>query len=194
MIPVFWSKKTSASADAATEHPQRPGAKNRPTPKRRDQEAANRKPLVVTDRKAAARAEREHRRAEMAQTRQAMVTGDESKMPARDRGPVRRYIRDFVDARFNIGEIMLPAMLLALLLSLIREYWALTLVFALVYGLLFLAIGDAWFMWRKLKAQLRAKFGEDPPRGSVMYAAMRAFQIRRTRLPRPVVARGQFPS
>ena len=46
----------------------------------------------------------------------------------------------------------------------------------------------------RLKAQLRGKFGEDPPRGSVMYAAMRAFQIRRTRLPRPVVARGQFPS
>lgn len=192
---MFWSKKTTAAADSATVHPERPGAKNRPTPKRRDQEAANRRPLVVTDRKAAARAAREHRRAAMAETRQAMITGDESKMPARDRGPVRRYIREFVDARFSMGEIMLPAMLIALLLSLIREVWALTLVFALVYGLLFLAVGDAWLMWRKLKRQLREKFGADQvPKGSGMYAVMRAFQIRRTRLPRPVVARGQFPS
>ena len=31
----------------------REGAKNRPTPKRRDQEAARKRPLVVTDRKQA---------------------------------------------------------------------------------------------------------------------------------------------
>lgn len=192
---MLWRKKTQTPAEAAeAAHLERPGAKNRPTPKRRDQEAANRRPLVVTDRKAAARAEREHRRQASLAVRQAMVTGDESRMPARDRGPVRRYIRDAVDSRFSIGEVLLPAMLVALLLSLIPQVWALTLVFAIVYGLVFLSIIDAWLLWRRLKKELGAKFGADQiPSGSMMYAVMRTFQVRRTRLPRPMIARGADP-
>ena len=50
---MFWSKKTQP-APVADDRPERPGAKNRPTPKRRDQEAANKHPVVNTDRKAAA--------------------------------------------------------------------------------------------------------------------------------------------
>ena len=76
---MFWSKK-SEPTPAVEDHPLRPGAKNRPTPKRRDQEAANKRPVVVTDRKAASRAERDARRASMAETRAALVTGDESKI------------------------------------------------------------------------------------------------------------------
>jgi hypothetical protein len=176
-------------------HPERPGAKNRPTPKRRDAEAANRRPLVVTDRKAARAMEREQRRAAAVATRTAMMTGDESKMPVRDRGADRRYIRDFVDARFCLGEILLPVMLLSLLLSFIRESWALLTVFILVYGMIALSVIDAVLMWRKLKKQLVAKFGADRlQRGNAMYAVMRAFQLRRGRLPRPQVTRGQYPS
>lgn len=44
-------------------------------------------------------------------------------------------------------------------------------------------------MWRRTKEQLVAKFGQAPPRGSAMYGVMRAFQMRRTRLPRPQVDR-----
>ncbi|MEI2825359.1 MAG: DUF3043 domain-containing protein [Dermatophilaceae bacterium] len=183
-----------AVADAVA-HPERPGAKNRPTPKRRDAEAANRRPLVVTDRKAARAMEREQRRAAAVATRTAMMTGDESKMPVRDRGADRRYIRDFVDARFCLGEILLPVMLLSLLLSFIRESWALLTVFILVYGMIALSVIDAVLMWRKLKKQLVAKFGADRlQRGNAMYAVMRAFQLRRGRLPRPQVTRGQYPS
>ncbi|HOF63888.1 MAG TPA: DUF3043 domain-containing protein [Dermatophilaceae bacterium] len=195
---MLWRKKDEstpgAAADAAA-HPARPGAKNRPTPKRRDAEAANRRPLVVTDRKAARAMEREQRRAAAVATRTAMMTGDESKMPVRDRGADRRYIRDFVDARFCLGEILLPVMLLSLLLSFIRESWALLTVFILVYGMIALSVIDAVLMWRKLKKQLVAKFGADRlQRGNAMYAVMRAFQLRRGRLPRPQVTRGQYPS
>lgn len=195
---MLWRKKDEstpgAAADAAA-HPARPGAKNRPTPKRRDAEAANRRPLVVTDRKAARAMEREQRRAAAVATRTAMMTGDESKMPVRDRGADRRYIRDFVDARFCLGEILLPVMLLSLLLSFIRESWALLTVFVLVYGMIALSVIDAVLMWRKLKKQLVAKFGADKlQRGNAMYAVMRAFQLRRGRLPRPQVTRGQYPS
>ena len=195
---MLWRKKDESSPGAvadAVAHPERPGAKNRPTPKRRDAEAANRRPLVVTDRKAARAMEREQRRAAAVATRTAMMTGDESKMPVRDRGADRRYIRDFVDARFCLGEILLPVMLLSLLLSFIRESWALLTVFILVYGMIALSVIDAVLMWRKLKKQLIAKFGADKlQRGNAMYAVMRAFQLRRGRLPRPQVTRGQYPS
>ena len=125
----------------------------------------------------------------------AMMTGDESKMPVRDRGADRRYIRDFVDARFSLGEVLLPVMLLSLLLSFIKESWALLTVFILVYGMIALCVIDAALMWRKLKRQLVAKFGADNlQKGNTMYAVMRAFQMRRGRLPRPMVTRGQHPS
>ncbi len=39
-------------------------------------------------------------------------------------------------------------------------------------------------MWFRLKKKLRAKFG-DIEKGTTMYAAMRTFQIRRSRIPRP---------
>ena len=125
-----------------------------------------------------------------------MVTGDETHLPARDKGPVRRYIRDYVDARWSIGEFMLPVMLVVLALSFVRQTWAMLVVFLLVYGLLLaVAVIDSWFMWRRIKRRLVAKFGADKVvRGSAMYAVMRAFQMRRTRMPRPVIGRGQYPS
>ena len=63
-----------------------------------------------------------------------------------------------------------------------------------VYGLLFAAALDGFLMWRRLKQKLVAKFGEEKVgRGLAMYAVMRGFQIRRSRMPRPLVSRGQYP-
>lgn len=173
----------------------RPGAKNRPTPKRRDQEALNRRPLVVTDRKRAKSVDREKRREAYAKQRQAMVTGDDAHLPPRDKGPERRYIRDYVDARWSVGEILLPVMLLVLLLSLVPAVAARLTTFILVYGLLAVAVVDSVIMSRRVKKKLVEKFGADKvPSGASMYAVMRSFQLRPTRMPKPQVKRGQFPS
>ena len=104
---MFRRSKTTNDQLAEAAREAREGAKNRPTPKRRDQEAARKRPLVVTDRKQARSQDREKRREAMSRTRQAMLTGDESGLPPRDKGPVRRYIRDYVDARRNLAEFML---------------------------------------------------------------------------------------
>jgi Flp pilus assembly protein TadB len=191
---VFGRKKTlnDQLADAATPEP-RPGAKNRPTPRRRDQEAANKRPLIVTDRKAARSQDKTARREALAKQRQGMLTGDDRYLPSRDKGPRRRFIRDSVDARWNIGEFMLPVMLLVLLLSFVKTQWALLGVFVLVYGLIAVAVLDAVLMWFRVKKKVQARFG-DAERGDAWYAIMRAFQMRRTRMPKPQVARGQHPA
>ena len=57
-----------------------------------------------------------------------------------------------------------------------------------------MSIADVFFMWRKIKAGVAAKFGADAmPAGAMMYAVMRAYQIRRSRLPRPMIKRGEYP-
>lgn len=190
--------------DAETEQVEGPireardGAKNRPTPKRRDQEAANRKPLIVTDRKAARARDKEARREAYAKARAGQLAGDERYLGPRDKGPRRRFIRDSVDARRNLGEYLLPIMVLVLVLSFVAQMGQgnptlLLVVFLSVYLVLALAILDAFLAWRRIKKQVIAKFGQTE-KGDAFYAIMRAFQMRRTRMPKPTVERGQYPS
>jgi Protein of unknown function (DUF3043) len=193
---VFGRSKTTTDDQSATLEPSpREGAKNRPTPKRRDQEAARKRPLVETDRKAARERDKLARREGLARQRQAMVTGDDTHLPARDKGPVRRHIRDYVDARWNLGEFLLPVMIVVLAISFMRVPWAFAVVSIGVYGLLVAAAIDSFLMWRRLRTRLVAKFGADHVgRGLGMYAAMRGFQMRRMRMPRPLVKRGAYPA
>ena len=41
----------------------------------------------------------------------ALMGGDQRYLPAVDRGSQRRYIRDYIDARRNVGDVMLFVML-----------------------------------------------------------------------------------
>ncbi|MEP7764193.1 DUF3043 domain-containing protein [Sanguibacter sp. 25GB23B1] len=170
--------------------------KGRPTPTRKQSQAANKRPLVPDDRRAAAKADREKKRAVRDREYQAMQSGDEKNLPYRDRGPVRRYIRDYVDARWNVGEYFLFLAMAFLVITLFANQapaLALGAILAL-YIVVLVAIIDAFVMWRMLKKRLVAKFGEEQLiRGTTMYAVMRAFQIRRARLPKPQVKHGQFP-
>lgn len=188
---MFSRNKPSATTpapdpvDAAAEI-ERGAGKGRPTPKRKVAEAANKRPLVPNDRRAAAKAARDKQREMRDRQYQAMQTGDERYLPARDKGPVKRYVRDHVDARWNLGEFFLPVALVFIVLSLFtagNTDLAFVTVMAL-YGIVLLTVIDAFVMWRGLRKRIRAKFGE-VPRGTVMYAVMRAFQLRRARLPKP---------
>jgi len=180
---------TPDPVDAAAEIEQAgttPAGKGRPTPKRKVSEAANKRPLVPNDRRAAAKSAREKQRAVRDREYQAMQTGDERYLPPRDKGPVRRYVRDHVDARWNLGEFFLPVALVFIVMSLLtaqNQALAFFTVMAL-YVIVLLTIVDAFVMWRGLRKRLVRKFGE-VPRGTVMYAVMRAFQLRRARLPKP---------
>lgn len=172
--------------------PTDPG-KGRPTPKRKVSEAANKRPLVAPTSK---KASREKAKAQRDLEYRAMQTGDERHMPAKDRGPVRRYVRDSVDARWNLGEFFLPvaAIFLVIQFALAQTSLAIFAILAL-YVYIIAAVVDVWFMWRGLKKRVAAKFPPEqiPARGLAMYAVLRAFQIRPSRLPKPQVKHGQRP-
>lgn len=174
-----------------------PGKKEGPTPRRKDAEARNKVPLVPTDRRAASKAQRARDREIREQQYKAMQTGDERHMPLRDRGPVRRYVRDYVDARRSLGEyFLIIAVVFMVAVMFTAQNLQLNLITTLLlYVVVFATIIDAVVMWRKLKAKLVAKFGADKVNKSLRwYAVMRVFQIRRARLPKPMVKHGQFPS
>ncbi|MFE6970575.1 DUF3043 domain-containing protein [Isoptericola sp. NPDC057653] len=191
------SPDSTDPVDAAAEIEQSgaPAGKGRPTPKRSVSEAANKRPLVPNDRKAATKAAREKSREQRNLEYKAMQTGDERHLPPRDKGPVKRYVRDYVDARWNLGEFFLPVAFLFIILNLIfsRNITISALVLMLLYAVVLLTIADAFLLWRGLKKRLLAKF-HDVPKGTMMYAVMRAFQIRRSRLPKPTSKKhGVYP-
>lgn len=171
--------------------------KGRPTPKRREAEAKNRRPLVVNDRKAAKAQQRKANMEARAKMDQAMRTGDERHMPAQHQGSQRRYVRDYVDARWSLGEFFLPIALIFVVLVLVfgnNPQFAFPLL-VLLYGIVFVALIDAILLGRRLRKKLVERYGkENLQRGIVMYAVLRAFQLRATRMPKPQVKRGEYPA
>lgn len=188
-------KKTSEpDVSPATPEPtsttNQPSKKGRPTPKRREAEAARRRPLVPEDRGAAKKASKEEARKARMEQREAMARGDERALPARDRGPIKRFIRNTVDSRLSVGEILLPLMLIVLVLMFVQIQAVVFFAMILVWGIVAAGILDAVLMWRRTKKAIIEKFGEEPPKGSASYAIMRSFQMRISRIPRPQVKRG----
>ncbi|MCC9145480.1 MULTISPECIES: DUF3043 domain-containing protein [unclassified Arthrobacter] len=167
--------------------------KGAPTPRRKDQVAARRRPLVPDDRKAAKAANREALREERLKTRRALDTGEERYLPLRDKGPNRRFVRDIVDARWNVGEFIMIAALVFVLFSFIQNIDVQLIVMAAFWVLILLVIADSFMLRRQIRKRLTAKFG-GPNSGDVWYGVSRSLQLRRFRLPKPQVGRGQYPS
>lgn len=199
----MFSRKKSSDVESAVDPIaaaaaiEQPSSKGRPTPKRKVSEAANKRPLVPDDRRAAAKAARAKQKESRDLEYQAMKSGDEKNLPPRDRGALRRYVRDYVDARRNVAEYFLFVAAFFLMMTFVANQapgLALVAILA-VYIVVLIAIIDSAIMWRMLKKRLVAKFGAAAViRGTLMYAVMRAFQIRRARLPKPMVKHGQYPS
>jgi hypothetical protein len=169
--------------------------KGAPTPSRREQEAARKRPLVPGDRKEAARNARAKQAEAREKARVGMANGDERYLTQRDRGPQRRYVRDYVDARFSIGEFLIPVMLVIIILSFLPwqflQVWAL---FAL-WAFFLISVLDCIVLGFLVRKRIATKFGADKvERGLRWYAAMRALQLRVMRLPKPQVKRGHYPS
>ncbi|MET9800767.1 DUF3043 domain-containing protein [Streptomyces sp. NPDC006368] len=193
------SKEEKAPTDKVTadlsKQPRDPQApKGRPTPKRSEAQTQRRRAQTVpTDRKEAMRRQREARRADLAKQREALASGDERYLPARDKGPVRRFVRDFVDSRFCVAEFFLPLAVVILVLSMVRVAQLQNIALLLWLGVIAMIVIDSVGLSIRLKKQLKERFPNEPKRGAVAYGLMRTLQMRRLRLPKPQVKRGERP-
>jgi len=202
-VSLFKKRSQPPEPEPVAEPAAKPGGKGRPTPRRKDQQAKNLHPVVPKDRQAAKREARAARDEAWKRQSQAMVTGEEKYLPAREKGPVKRYIRDFVDARFNLGEFFMPLVFVLLILSfgfsrILPQYPLVSFYTVLAMnGYLLLAIADAVWCWTRLRRRLNGKFGVERVKneGTIFFYIMsRCFMLRRWRRPAALVKRGQYPS
>ncbi|TYK48009.1 DUF3043 domain-containing protein [Actinomadura decatromicini] len=186
-------KRRTPEAPANPPEVVKTGGKGRPTPKRRDAEKLRRQPITAppANRKEAYRKVRERQAAERAKTRAGMAKGDEKHLLKRDRGPVRKLARDYVDARRTIGSYLMYAMFAIVLLSLLPIPVARLLVLFVPPFLLVAVFVEGILISRGIKRLAAERHPDEDARGVGLYAAMRAMQIRRLRVPNPQVRVGE---
>ncbi|MFD9354235.1 DUF3043 domain-containing protein [Streptomyces sp. NPDC060031] len=199
---VFGSRSSKEEKAAAADkvsadlsQPRDPQApKGRPTPKRAVAQSQRKAVVASTgNRKEDAKRARERRREEMAKQRVALANGDERYLPARDKGPVRKFVRDFVDSRFSVAEMFLPLAVIILVLSMVRVQSIQSIALMLWLGVIVLIILDSIGLVFRLRKALTERFPDEPRRGAIAYGLMRTLQMRRLRLPKPQVKRGERP-
>jgi Protein of unknown function (DUF3043) len=202
------SESTLSSGSASSRGSQTTAPKGRPTPSR--SAAARRKgpvaPAPMTSAEARARrkslagpklsreerrAGSAERRAAMADRRERMMAGDERYLLARDQGPVRRYVRDLVDARRNVLGLFMPSALMLLFVMFAVPQLQLWISPAMTVLMAVMAL-DGLILGRKVAKRVDEKFPNDTEsRWKLgLYAAGRASQMRRMRAPRPQVGHG----
>ncbi|MEY4296344.1 MAG: hypothetical protein RL016_190 [Actinomycetota bacterium] len=176
------NKETAASKAAG---------KGKPTPTRKEREAAARKPLVGDRTPEARKAQKAAYQEERRKAREGMMAGDERYLTARDRGPQRRLARDIVDSRFTVGELLMPALFVIIIVSALPDKRVELATLFIMWGLFIALAIDGFLIGRKVQNRLAEKYGADKvERGLRWYAAMRSIQMRMMRLPKPQVKRG----
>ncbi|MGZ4547452.1 MAG: DUF3043 domain-containing protein [Blastococcus sp.] len=172
----------------------RAAGKGRPTPKRN--EAQGRRtgppPPPPTTRKEAYRRMRQQQAAGRSEARQGAARGDDSYLPARDRGPVRKVVRDVVDSRRNVGSFFLAIAAVALIGTVVPNVAVRSYATFLLFGFFIVFIIDSFVLSRKIKATVAERFpdGTQPTKGVAFYGISRSTMIRRWRFPKPEVGLG----
>ncbi len=172
----------------------RPGftpKKGAPTPKRSEAQSARRQPYQApADRKVAARDARQRDRVERQRKAQALQRGESWALPAKDRGPVRGFARNYVDARHGVGEYYMISIVVLIVLLVIPSQTAKFVSEFVVLALLLVLAAEAFWVGRRVERIARQRFPGESTRGLKMYVALRGITMRRMRVPKPVVNRG----
>jgi hypothetical protein len=193
-MPSLFKKPAPPVVDLDEEE-LRPNAKGRPTPTRKEAQAARRssptrrgssrpssgKPM---DAKSAKVAMRETRRLKAAEYRAAMNSGDIKRLPARERVPERIMARGIVDQRRNFGPLLLGVLVVAYLLGLAPGKSLKVAAFYLLGFCILGLIADCIYIGRKVTSEVRERY----PNSTVRlkgYVAQRALMPARWRQPRP---------
>ncbi|HEX6516748.1 MAG TPA: DUF3043 domain-containing protein [Nocardioidaceae bacterium] len=184
-------RRTKSAEKTAEPAEVRPGTKGRPTPSRKEAEAAARARAKAAQKgKAAGKSSRQQRAQQSARMREAMRTGDERYLPARDQGKVRRFTRDFVDSRICMAEFLLPLLVVIMVTqamgyqSFANGLWMATILLVAV---------DTVVLVYRLRREVARRFPGEDTKGTTMYGVLRSTQLRFLRMPKPQVKLGQKP-
>jgi hypothetical protein len=181
---VASSAQSSASTDA--------GKKGRPTPTRKEAQAlAKARAKVPRTRKEMAAAQRASRTESSSNMRRAMRTGDERYLPARDKGPVKHFLRDYVDSHFSFIEMMLPLMLVVLVLGYTGNTTVTTYANLAMLSVFVLIVVDVVRLRFRIRRELATRFPTASTHGTTFYAIARSLQMRFMRMPKAQVKIGQ---
>lgn len=201
---MFRRRRSADDAATAPDAAAGTSGKGRPTPTRKEAEAARKAALASTvDPKTARKAERDAQRNARFEAQQALRSGDEKRLPARDAGPVKAYVRDAVDGRISLGEVFIPVAVLVLVLGFVRvQVVQVVLLWVWLFVLLGVVVDSAFIAWR-LRRDLPKQFPDADPsvtvgqdsrgnrvyglKGAATYGVLRALQMRMLRLPKPKV-------
>lgn len=180
---MFRRTKSETSAPEATT---KAGGKGRPTPSRREAEAAAKARVKNAPR---TRKEQARSRSESSRSvRAAMKAGDERYYAPRDQGPVRRFVRDYVDSRFSLSDVLIPLLFVTIILS-VTPLAGFASIFQL--GVILLVAADLVVLRFRLRRELARRFPDEDVKGTTYYAVARALQMKFMRLPKSKVKIGQ---
>lgn len=210
--PTELTETLAAQTDAtSTTGAEAAAGKGRPTPKRRDAER-RRGPVApppLTQREAYQRSKqatagrklsKDERRQAMTERRERMMRGDDAYLLPRDRGEVRAYVRDMVDARRNLAGLLLPIAVLSFVTLAFPMVPAVSNLGPFILMIMILAaVTDSYIFGRKVSRRVAVKFPKgdksgQSTKGSALgfYAFNRACLVRKWRVPRPRVERGEI--
>ncbi len=190
--PLFRRTKAETPEPQAT----KPGGKGRPTPTRKEAEAAAKaRAKVPRTRKEIAKAQKAQARgvkSESMQTvRKGMKQGDERYLLPRDKGPMRRFVRDYIDHRFSILELMIPLLILTMILGYSGNTTLAGVGNTILFAMLAVAFFDIFILRRRLRAELDVRFPGESTKGITYYSVTRAIQMKFMRMPKAKVKIGE---
>jgi hypothetical protein len=163
--------------------------KKGPTPSRKEAEAARKQAMKPPQsRKEQLRRQKEARRQIRERQQDALRSGEEKYLPLRDRGPVKRFARDYVDRRRLVAEYLLPILILTFILTMFPPPWASIGLFGWLAATTITVI-EEFLVIRGLKKELARRFPGQSTRGVTLYVLLRTTQLRRFRLPAPQIKR-----
>lgn len=164
--------------------------KENPTPTRKEAEAARKKALKPPmTRKEQLQRDRDARKRIRQRQQEALRSGEEKYLPLRDRGPIKRFARDYVDRRRLVAEYLLPILLLTFILTMFSNATIASLGMIGWLAATAIVVVEEIVVIRGLKKELAKRFPGQGTRGVTLYTIMRTTQLRRFRLPAPQVKR-----
>jgi hypothetical protein len=162
--------------------------KGKPTPTRKEAQAKLKvSPLSPTASKEAKKTLKAQARVRRLEARAAYMRGEESALPVKDKGPARRFVRNYVDERKSITEYFLVFIMFILFLTVIPSPAVQLGAIVFMYSAMIWVAIDGFLLSRRVKKIVAEKFPGEPTKGLGLYGWMRSTQLRRLRAPSPQV-------